>query len=318
MKGWQFTKTHEPLELVEKEDPKAQAGHVVIDTEAVGICHSDVGVLEDEGWMSLLDVPVIMGHENAGTISEVGEGVEDYEVGERVAICPTGPSGKAPGYAYDGGFGTKIHAPASDLVKVPEGLSFKEAASATDAGMTSYHAIFTRGNAQPDMKIGLVGIGGLGQFGLQALMAEGFEDVYAVDINEEARELAKELGAKKVVADVKELKDEELDLIVDFAGAGDTVKDSVETVGYKGTVVLVGMASLEARVNVTDFITGSKKLIASNGGTPQDIADIYELMSAGKLTPTLTEITFEEIPEGIERLKRGEVTGRLVAIYNEK
>jgi len=138
------------------------------------------------------------------------------------------------------------------------------------------------------------------------------------DINEEARELAKELGAKKVVANVKELKDEELDLIVDFAGAGDTVKDSVETVGYKGTVVLVGMASLEARVNVTDFITGSKKLIASNGGSPQDIADIYELMSAGKLTPTLTEITFEEIPEGIERLKRGEVTGRLVAIYNEK
>lgn len=317
MKGWQFTKTNEPLELIEKEDPKAQAGYVVIDTEAVGICHSDVGVLEDEGWMSLLDVPVIMGHENAGTISEVGEGVEDFEVGERVAICPTGPSGKAPGYAYDGGFGTKMHAPVSDLVKVPDALSFKEAASATDAGMTSYHAIFSRGNAQPGMKIGLVGIGGLGQFGLQALLAEGFEDVYAVDVNESARELAKDLGAKEVVSNVKELKDKNLDLIVDFAGAGDTVKDSVETVGFKGTVVLVGMASLEATVNVTDFITGSKKLIASNGGTPEDIADIYELMATDKLAPTLTEITFDEIPEGIEQLKHGGVRGRLVAIYDE-
>lgn len=301
---------------MEKETPKAQEGYVIIDTKAVGICHSDVGVLEDEGWMSLLDVPVIMGHENAGTISEIGEGVKDFEVGERVAICPTGPSGKAPGYAYDGGFGTKMHAPASDLVKVPDELSFKEAASATDAGMTSYHSIFSRGKAQPGMKIGLVGIGGLGQFGLQALIAKGYEAVYAVDTNEEARELAKELGAKVVVSDVKELKDENLDLIVDFAGAGDTVRDSVETVGFKGTVVLVGMASLEATVNVTDFITGFKKLVASNGGTPQDIADIYDLMASGKLTPTLTEISFEDIPEGIEQLKRGEVMGRLVAIYD--
>lgn len=301
---------------MEKETPKAQEGYVIIDTKAVGICHSDVGVLEDEGWMSLLDVPVIMGHENAGTISEIGEGVKDFEVGERVAICPTGPSGKAPGYAYDGGFGTKMHAPASDLVKVPDELSFKEAASATDAGMTSYHSIFTRGKTQPGMKIGLVGIGGLGQFGLQALIAKGYEAVYAVDTNEEARELAKELGAKVVVSDVKELKDENLDLIVDFAGAGDTVRDSVETVGFKGTVVLVGMASLEATVNVTDFITGFKKLVASNGGTPQDIADIYDLMASGKLTPTLTEISFEDIPEGIEQLKRGEVMGRLVAIYD--
>lgn len=94
------------------------------------------------------------------------------------------------------------------------------------------------------------------------------------------------------------------------------MRDSVETVGFKGTVVLVGMASLEATVNITDFITGSKKLVASNGGTPQDIADIYDLMASGKLTPTLTEISFEDIPEGIEQLKRGEVMGRLVAIYD--
>lgn len=318
MKGWQFTKTNAPLELVEIEDPKVKPGHVVIDTGAVGICHSDVGVLEDPGWMDLLDVPRIMGHENAGTISEVGEDVEGFEVGERVAICPTGPSGTAPGYAYDGRFGSKILAPISDLVKVPKELSIKEAASATDAGMTSYHAIFTRGKAKPGMKIGLLGIGGRGQFGLQAALASGIEDVYAIDNSEKARELAEKLGAKKVVSDVKELKDENLDLIVDFAGAGDTVKESLETVGFGGTVVLVGMASLQASVNVTDFITGSKKLIASNGGTPEDISAIYELMASGELTPTLTEITFDEIPEGIEKLKRGEVLGRLVAIYDKK
>lgn len=318
MKGWQFVKTHEPLELVEKEDPKATAGRVVISTGAVGICHSDVGVLEDEGWMSLLDTPVIMGHENAGTIVEVGEGVENFKVGDRVAICPTGPSGTAPGYAYDGGFGTRIHAPASDLVKVPDNLSIKAAASATDAGMTSYHSIFTRGGVKPGMKLGLIGIGGLGQFGLQAAKAKGIEEVYCVDNSESALELAKKFGATEVAKDIKEFADKDLDVIVDFAGFDITTSDALKTVKHGGTVVLVGMNKLTTTIEVTDFITGSKKLIASNGGTAEDIADIYDLMAAGKLEPVLTEISFDDIPEGIEKLKRGEVTGRLVAIYDEQ
>lgn len=318
LKGWQFTKTHEPLQLVEKEIPKATAGRVVIKTGAVGICHSDVGVLEDEGWMSLLDAPIIMGHENAGTIIEVGPDVEDWEVGERVAICPTGPSGGAPGYAYDGGFGTHISAPASDLVKVPEGLSIKEAASATDAGMTSYHAVFIRGEATPDMKVGLIGIGGLGQFALQALKAKGFEEVYAVDVSEHARKQAEELGATEVADDITKFKDKDLDLIVDFAGFDVTTSDALKTVKHSGSVVLVGMGKLHTTIEVTDFIIGSKKLIASNGGTPEDIAAVYELMESGKLTPTLTEINFKDIPDGIEKLKNNEVVGRLVAIYAEE
>ena len=76
----------------------------------------------------------------------------------------------APGYAYDGGFGTKIHAPAEDLVPVPDGLSMEMAASATDAGMTSYSALFNTGQATPDMNVALIGIGGLGQFALKQLL----------------------------------------------------------------------------------------------------------------------------------------------------
>lgn len=315
MKGWQFTKTHVPLELVEKEDPKAAPGRVVIDTGAVGLCHSDVGTLEDEGWMALMHPPVIMGHENAGTISDVGEGVTDFKVGDRVAICPTGPSGTNPGYHYDGGFGTKIHAPAEDLVHVPDELSIKMAASATDAGMTSYSALFTTGKATPDMTVALIGIGGLGQFALQAALAKGIKNVYAVDVSEKAQELAKEIGATEVVSDIKELEGKDIDLIVDYAGFGTTTAKALEVVKPGGTVVLVGMGKLETTINTTPLITGAKRLLGSVGGTPQDIADVYELMAAGKLKPKLTEISFEEIPEGIERLKAGDVQGRLVAIY---
>ncbi len=318
MKGWLFTRTNEPLKLVEKEIPKAKPGYVVIRTGACGICHSDVGTLRDEGWMSIMNLPVIMGHENAGTIIEVGKGVTDFKVGDRVAICPTGPSGAgAPGYSYDGGFGTHIHAPAADLVLVPKGIRMADAAAATDAGMTSYHAIFNRGEAKPEMNIGIIGIGGLGQCGLQALIASGFKNVYAVDINEHARDLAKKIGAKEVGKDIKEFKDKNLNLIVDFAGFGQTTTDAIETLAFGGTCVLVGMGRLEFKVNVMDFITQSKKVIASNGGTKEDIAAIYKLMAAGKLKPMLHEIKPSYIPKGIEELEQGKVKGRLVAVYEE-
>lgn len=317
-KGWEFTKTGVPLKLVEKEIPHAKPGEVVIRTGACGICHSDVGTLKDEGWMALLAPPVIMGHENAGTIIEVGKGVKGFKVGDRVAVCPTGPSGKgAPGYLYDGGFGTHIECNALDIVKMPDNLTMAEAAAATDAGMTSYHAIFTVGGAKPHMNIALIGIGGLGQFGLQALIAKGFKNVFAVDVSEQARELAKEIGAKKVVSCITELKDEKLDLVVDFAGFGVTTTQGVKALVPGGTLVLVGMGRLEFSIEVTDFIVNEKKILASVGGNVQDVKEVLDLMATGRLKPMLHKIRFEDIPQGILELEQGKVKGRLVAVYEE-
>src|SRR5690625_7954763 len=121
--------------MVEKDTPKAEKDHVVIKTGAVGLCHSDVGTMEDEGWMALMNAPVIMGHENAGTIIEVGEGVKDFKEGDRVAICPTGTSGQATGYDYDGGFWSHINAHESVLVSVHDELSITQCASSYDAGI---------------------------------------------------------------------------------------------------------------------------------------------------------------------------------------
>ena len=313
MRGWQFVDTNEPLQLVEKEDPKAVPGKVVIDVKVGGLCHSDVGVLRDPGWKALLgELPVIMGHEVAGVISEVGEGVTDYQVGDRVAICPTGPSKTAPGYAYDGGFGTKVLAPAEDLVRVPEGVSFAQAAAGTDAGMTSYHATFTKGGVKEGMTVGMIGIGGLGQIALEAAVAKG-ATVYAVDLNPNARELAKSLGAAGTFENVKEIAQFEPEVIIDFAGFDVTTREALESIGFQGKVVLVGMGKLETTLNVTSLITKQATLVGSNGGTKQDIEEIYELFASGKVNPKITEITFDEIPEGIQKLEDNQVTGRLVA-----
>ncbi|MCM3739792.1 zinc-binding dehydrogenase [Oceanobacillus luteolus] len=313
MKGWQFVETNEPLELVEKEDPKVEAGKVVIDTKVAGLCHSDVGVLRDPGWKELLgELPVIMGHEVAGVISEVGEGVTDYQVGDKVAVCPTGPSKMAPGYAYDGGFGTKVLAPAEDLVRIPEGVSFAQAAAGTDAGMTSYHATFTKGGVKAGMTVGMIGIGGLGQIALEAAVAKG-ATVYAVDLNPNARELAKSLGAAGTFENVKEIAQYEPEVIIDFAGFDVTTREALESIGFQGKVVLVGMGKLETTINVTSLITKQATLVGSNGGTKQDIEEIYELFASGKVNPKITEISFDEIPEGIQMLEENKVTGRLVA-----
>ncbi|MGI6493114.1 MAG: zinc-binding dehydrogenase [Pelotomaculum sp.] len=318
MRGWEFVYTHQPLRLVEKPDPVAKPGYVVIDVKASGLCHSDVGALEDEKWLPLIkNYPCIIGHEFAGVISEIGEGVTGYKIGDKVGVCPMFASdGTGPGYGRDGGYATKSTAPAEMLVPVPEGVTFAQAAAATDAGMTSYHAVVVQGGIKPGMKVGIVGVGGLGQIGTRIAVLKGC-DVYAASRNPAARELAMELGCKAAYPTIGEAAHHELDVIIDFAGAGKTTADSLEAIGYKGRVVVVGMAQLEATINTMTLILKQAEVVGSNGGTTQDIADVYELMASGDLKPDITEIGFEEIGEGLDRLKKGGVKGRLVAIIDK-
>lgn len=322
MKGWQFTDTNIPLKLVEKPDPVAKPGYVVIEVKAAGLCHSDVAALEDPGWIGIITAhPLYMGHENAGVIIEVGEGVEGFKVGDRVGIAPiserlTAANGGRPwaiGYQTDGGFADKLLVPDDCLVPLPDDVSFVEGAAATDAGMTSYHALYVVGGAKPGMKVGMIGIGGLGMFAAGMALIDDIE-VFAVDINPEARELAKEMGIKHVYENVMDLAPHECDIIVDFAGFGQTTADALEAVAKYGKVVVVGMGKLETTINVSTLILKQAQILGSNGGTAQDISEVYKYFATGKLKPQLHTISFDEIPEGLERLRRGEVRGRLVAV----
>lgn len=316
MKGWEFTGTHQPLKIVEKPDPHAKPGYVVLKTLAGGLCHSDVSALELESWMPNFNVPVIMGHEVCGEIIEIGEGVEGYEIGDIVAVCPLyAKDGTTPGYTRDGGYGTITTAPVEQLVKVPAGLEPYKAAAATDAGATSYHAVCTVGGAKPGMKVGIIGIGGLGQFGLRIAVVKGCE-VYAATRKPEAQQRALDLGAKEVKSSITEFADKNLDLIVDFAGSGKTTADAIDTVGRYGKVVLVGMARDKAEVGTYPFIFKEISLEGSQGSTTQDLKECLDLIASGELAPTLHTVKFEEIGEGIEQLRRGEVDGRLVCVYD--
>lgn len=317
MIGWEFQHTHEPLKLVEKADPIPDDDMVVVDVKACGLCHSDVGALDDESWQKLVWPNTYLGHEFAGVISSVGSSVKNFKSGDRVAVCPTKDSrGQNPSYfGRDGAYATKAVAPEERLVHIPDDVPFSYAAAATDAGMTSFHAIMAAGGMKPGTKIGIIGIGGLGQWGCRAAVLKGGE-VYVSTRNPEAQKLALEMGAKAAVSNPSELAQFGLELIVDFAGGETTAAEAINAVADYGRVVLVGM-STPSHCNAYDLINHRRTLIGSGGGDPEDIEELLKLIATGELVPRVEEIAFDDIPAGLERLKEGGLTSRLVAAMDK-
>src|SRR5690606_7073119 len=297
-------------------EPEPGPGEVVLDIKAAGLCHSDVGVLDDPGWLATIPHrPVTLGHEIAGVVTKVGEDVTQWQVGDRVGVCPTGESGVAPGYGRDGGFTFQHRVHEGDLVRMPDALSFELAAMGTDAGMTSYHAVVTRGGLEAGQKVGIIGLGGLGQVGARIAVVKGAE-VHVAEVNEEAWELARQIGAVDVVKDASAWAGQDFDLVVDFAGF-DTMAAATKALRRNGRAVLVGMGKLQFTLDTMDMILSELDVYGSNGGTLEDVAACYELFASGEVAPQHTVIGFEDIPEGIEKLRRGEVRGRLVARIQE-
>lgn len=201
MKAWQFTTTHEPLVLTEVPEPTPGPGQVLLEMKAAGLCHSDVGLLDDEGWLSMLaTTPITIGHENAGVVAELGEGVTGVQVGDRVGVCPATAAG-APGDSFDGGFAPQMVVDAQALVPLPDGVDFVQGAAATDAGMTSHAAVITQGGVKAGDTVGIIGLGGLGQIGARIAVLAG-DDVCVAEVNEKVWPLAEEIGAKGVKSSI--------------------------------------------------------------------------------------------------------------------
>lgn len=322
MKGWLFTKAFVEPKLIEKEDPKAVPGEVVIDIKACGLCHSDVGFLESQEMADayVKAAPCIFGHECAGIVSEVGEGVTTLKVGDRVGVVPQSPANpyEIIGCTRDGGYATKILVPADQCLILPENVSFIQGAVGTDAGATSHHALFVVGQAKAGMKVGILGFGGLGQFATQMALIAGCE-VYVSTRKAEAQELARSFGVNGVVSNITELTDKDLDLIIDFAGFDSTLTGAVSTVRNGGTVVLVGLGQSGGKVGfmIDDLVSRGIQVKGSFGNTWEDVKGVYEYFATGRLTPQITLVKFDEIGEGLELLKKGGVKGRLAATVEE-
>lgn len=310
MRAWLFTDTHQPLQLIEAEDPSPSAGEVVLRVRAAGICHSDVGLFQDEKWLALIAPPRVPGHEIAGQIIEVGPGVNDWAVGDRVAIWTPNED---HGFRRDGGFGERVVARTESLVRIPDGVDYPEAIIG-EPGMTAHSAVVVTGQVQAGQRVGIIGFGGLGQIATRVAVLSGAE-TFVAEINEGAWDRARHAGAQRVVHDITELADENLDLIVDFAGYGTTTAGAISTVRERGRVVQVGMGRLEATINTYPLIMKQVTLAGNAAGPRESFEAVLEWIAAGEIVPTIERTDFDGIPEGIERLRRGESGGRIIAVY---
>ncbi|MGE2713154.1 zinc-binding dehydrogenase [Mycolicibacterium litorale] len=319
MRAWQYEGGGAPIALNEVAEPQPGPTQVVIDVKAAGLCHSDIMYMET-GDAVMPFLPMTQGHENAGVISAIGAEVTGFRIGDVVGVNSAGV--QLPlGMFTPGGFADKLAADYRDLARVPAGLDLSLAALATDAGMTSYHAIIKAGGARSGMKVGVIGFGGLGQIGARAAVLAGAQ-VHVAEMKEDVWPIALEAGVVDCVRDADEWAEDvvnpmaggSFDLIVDYAGF-DTTQKAVNAVKRGGTVVQVGLGKPTMTL-ITPTILG-KTLIGSLGGTVTDIEEVFDLMLRGEITPVYTEIPFDEIGAGLDRLKNNEVTGRLVARFGD-
>jgi propanol-preferring alcohol dehydrogenase len=310
MKAWQFTGVDEPLLKVDLPDPAPDAGEIVLDVKAAGLCHSDVSFVDGTITSLLGSIPIVLGHETAGVVTAVGSGVDDFAVGDRVGIPATT---EGPGTAVNGGFAEQVAVRADLAVHIPDGVPFEQAAPAMDAARTAYRAIETFGKVSSGMRVGIIGFGGLGSLGAQIAEAVGAE-VYVAEVNESAWPAAKELGVAGVSVDIRDFAHVGLDVIVDFAGFGTTTASAVDAVKQGGRIVQIGLAREEATISMQQITMKEITLVGASNGEKSEAEAALQLIADKKLASRVVPITFDDIPEYLDKLAHGGVSGRAVAL----
>ena len=208
MKAMQVSRAGGAFELVTRDIPEPGICEVRVKVEACGICHSDM--FAKEGLFPGSTFPRIPGHEVAGIIDKLGEGVTTWKLGQRVGVgwygghcgvceqCRWGDfincQCMAPtGILKDGGYAQYLVASQNALAAIPEKLNAAEAAPLMCAGITTFNALRNSG-ARPSDNVAIDGIGGLGHLAIQFAAKMGF-NVIAISRGKEKQELAKKLGA---------------------------------------------------------------------------------------------------------------------------
>ncbi|WNM31948.1 alcohol dehydrogenase catalytic domain-containing protein [Streptomyces sp. Li-HN-5-11] len=320
MKAWQLN-SDGSFTRNEVQEPVPGPHEFLLEVKAAGLCHSDVGLIDGTigGPAGPPRTPITLGHEIAGTVVALGpDPLSGIAIGDRVALQATGFD-DSPGGSRDGGYAPLVigRTAEASYVPIPEGLGFEHAAVATDAGTTSYNAVMNVGRVGAGKRVGIVGLGGLGAIGARIAVLAGAE-VYAAEPRDAVRESApSRLGVKAAVNDVRDLAGLGLEIIIDFAGFGSTTAGAIDVINVGGGVVQVGIGRAEATISTTALVAKMVTLVGSLGGTRTETEAVLGLIASGDLSVELDEIDFESIGDGIDRLRRGDALGRLVARINQ-
>jgi alcohol dehydrogenase, propanol-preferring len=324
-----------PLAIEDVECPKPGAGEVLIRVEACGACHSDVHVADGD-WPQVARIvkkPLILGHEIAGHIVEVREGVKDVRVGDRVGVpwvhwscgecefCTSGYENlcgkqKITGVSVDGGYAEFVKAPGTHVVKVPAELPSTDAAPLFCAGVTVYRAL-RKANVAPGQRLAIFGVGGLGHLAVQIGREMGAE-VTAVDISDEKLERAKSDGALHTLNAssldaTKEIRRKGGAHVVLVSSAAKAAYDAAfPCVRATGLLLVVGLPAESICFPPISMASGEVRIQASAVGTRDDLRNVLAMAAAGKVKCRVSVRPLAEADAVLGELRRGQVSGRIV------
>lgn len=330
MKAARFYKVGQPMVVEEIPPPRPRQGEVILKVKACGICGSDIHIVY-EGVTPTAFQPIILGHEFSGEIAQVGEGVEGWEMGERVAVssivscgqCMNCLSGNQQiclqrrllGIHLDGGLAEYVVVPAKNLARLGDEIPYDQAAILTDAVATPYHAMTRRGRFVPGETVAVIGCGGLGIHAVQLAKIFGAGLIIAVDVSEVALERAKAQGADLVCRaghgdPLETIKEAThglgVDLSLECVGQKGTIGLSVACLRQGGRAVVTGLGAEHiTTLPPTEFVRREVELRGSYGFTVREIEELIRLIANGRLdisSSVSKRITLDEINQGLETL----------------
>ncbi len=339
----QYDETLSGVEFVRYQDvpdPRIdKPTDVIVRIGGAGVCRTDLHVVEGI-WRSKVDVelPYIMGHENAGWVEAVGSGVESVRVGDAVICHPLVTSGhclacrrgddmhatdsRFPGINVDGGYAEYLLSGERSLIKLPQSLAPKDVAPYTDAGLTAYRAAKKASrHLLPGEFAAVIGAGGLGHIGIQVLRALCAAEVVVIDRSAAALELARECGAHHTVLADEGMVDSVMALtgghgaeaVIDFVGEGEAVAKGIAMTRNGGVYYIVGYGG-KIELPTLDMITSEKTIVGNLVGTYPELVELMALADRGLVNLTTREYRLADANQALHDLHDGKIRGRAVLI----
>jgi alcohol dehydrogenase, propanol-preferring len=342
MIAYRLVQPQEPPQLQDVRKPSPGAGQLLIKVGGCGLCHTDIGLMArtKAQWFDTLP-PFTLGHEIAGWVDQIGQGVVGFKSGEPVAVVPVwGSCGHCPpcrrgeenfcyyisrligaGVGFDGGLAEYVVVEARFAVPMGD-FDPVLAAPLTDAGLTTYTAIKP---AVPSLIPGstavVIGVGGLGLLAVQFLRTLCSARVIAVDNDQKHLELAKQHGADHALPSDASTAEQIRSLtsgagatfILDCVGAEGTLKTGVAALARLGRLTLVGAALKTVPFGLHEVPWGAQLATSMNGGTI-NLREVIELARLGRIETIEDRYPLSRVADGYADLKNGKLRGRAVCI----
>ncbi|HVM26654.1 MAG TPA: NAD(P)-dependent alcohol dehydrogenase [Mycobacteriales bacterium] len=331
---------HQKPRLDQVQEP-ALAGplDVIVKIGGAGVCRTDLHIVDGD-WAEAMgpSLPYTIGHENAGWVHAVGEGVTNVAVGDTVILHPQPSCGLClacraghdmqcdnaffPGLSdHDGGMADFLRTTARACVKLDPGTDPADVAALADAGLTAYHAVRKAVPLLPPGTTAVVqGAGGLGHIGIQCLEALTAARVVVVDKNPDALALAEELGAHAtVVADgthveqVLEVTGGGAQVVFDFVAEQGAEQDAWAMTRPAGSMFVIGYGGT-LQMPTLDFVAGEKNIVGNIVGTYTDLVELMVLAQSGRVTLHTQRYPLDEALTALSDLEAGRVRGRAILI----